>query len=167
MPLLTNETWRGVLARQIDIANDRHDFRLAAFVFMPEHLHLLVYPVGKSEVSDLLQAIKKPFSFRIKQVLKEQNSPLLGRLTISERPGKLAFRFRQEGPGYDRNLRTETAVRAAIDYLHANPVRRGLVEQARQWKWSSARWYESDGREVDSDLPKIHGLPAEFFTSAN
>jgi putative transposase len=167
MPLLTNDPWQRLLARQIDTANERHAFRLVAFVFMPEHLHLLVYPTGMSDVSDLLQAIKKPFSFRIKQVLKEQNSPLLGRLTIRERLGKLAFRFWQEGPGYDRNLSTEEALMAAIDYIHANPVRRGFVEHARQWKWSSARWYESDSQEIDPDLPKIHGLPADFFMNTN
>ena len=97
MPLLTNDPWRKLLARQIDTANERHAFRLVAFVFMPEHLHLLVYPVGESEVSDLLKAIKKPFSFRIKGLLKEQNSPLLNRLTIRERPGKMSFRYWQEG----------------------------------------------------------------------
>jgi putative transposase len=52
---------------------------------------------------------------------------------------------------------------ASIDYFHANPVRAGLVMRARDWKWSSARWYESDKQIVDSDLPTIHGLPPEAF----
>jgi REP-associated tyrosine transposase len=33
-------------------------------------------------------------------------------------------------------------LRAMIDYIHANPVRRGLVARAEDWEWSSARWYE-------------------------
>ena len=28
-----------------------------------------------------------------------------------------------------------------IDYLHNNPVRRGLVGEATDWPWSSARFY--------------------------
>jgi len=28
-----------------------------------------------------------------------------------------------------------------IDYIHQNPVRRGLVRQATDWPWSSARFY--------------------------
>ena len=167
LPLLTNDDWRALLARQIDTANERHAFRLIAFVFMPEHVHLLVYPTGESDVSDFLKALKKPFSFRIKQSLKEQKNPLLHRLTIQERPGKMTFRFWQEGPGYDRNLNNEESVMAATDYIHANPIRRGLVEQARQWKRSSARWYESDGQEIDPDLPKIHGLPWGFFVNSD
>ena len=163
MSLLTNDIWRRMLAEQIDRAFGRHRFRLVAFVFMPEHVHLLVYPVTEPAIDPLLQAFKKPFSYRIKQILKESHSPLLGRLTVRERPGKTCFRFWQEGPGYDRNLSTEKSVRAAIDYIHLNPVRRGLVERARDWKWSSDRWYESDRQENDPDLPTIHGLPWEFF----
>jgi putative transposase len=32
-------------------------------------------------------------------------------------------------------------VSAVIDYLHANPVRKNLVESAVDWQWSSARFY--------------------------
>jgi putative transposase len=28
-----------------------------------------------------------------------------------------------------------------IEYIHANPVRRGLVARIEDWEWSSARWY--------------------------
>ena len=28
-----------------------------------------------------------------------------------------------------------------IDYIHNNPVRRGLVRHATDWLWSSARFY--------------------------
>jgi hypothetical protein len=39
------------------------------------------------------------------------------------------------------DITTPAALRAMIDYLHANPVRRGLVSKAEDWEWSSARWY--------------------------
>ena len=29
----------------------------------------------------------------------------------------------------------------AIAYVHSNPVRRGLVERAADWRWSSAGWH--------------------------
>ncbi len=35
----------------------------------------------------------------------------------------------------------ENTLHAMIEYLHANPVRRGLVPQPEDWEWSSARWY--------------------------
>ena len=53
---------------------------------------------------------------------------LLDRLTIRERPGKQAFRFWQEGSGYDRNLSSPKLIESVIDYIHFNPVRRELCE---------------------------------------
>ena len=134
---------------------------------MPEHVHLLMYPadgsVDKERGSRLVAAVKRPCSVRVKEKLAEANSPLLGRLTVQERPEKEVFRFWQEGPGYDRNLQTEDAVCASIDYIHMNPVRRKLCKTAADWRWSSARWYSSDGRVVDPLLPKIQGVPSGLF----
>ena len=38
---------------------------------------------------------------------------------------------------------TRRKLEEKLHYLHLNPVRGGLVERATDWKWSSARWYES------------------------
>lgn len=160
-PLLTNDAWRQQLARCIDAAGDELEMRLAAFVFMPEHVHLLVVPTGHEPAIDrYLARIKQPFSKWVKQQLVDVKSPLMERLTVEERPGKTCFRFWQEGPGYDRNLTTPAVIEAAIDYIHMNPVRRGLVKQAIDWKWSSASWYLLDPpRQQLPGLPFIHGLP--------
>jgi putative transposase len=129
MPLLKNETWCTMLGHSVSQAMRHHDFGLAAFVFMPEHVHLLVFPRGPDPRIDLLlKAIKRPFSWRIKRALTRVKSSLLKRLTVRERPGVEGFRFWQEGGGYDRNLRTGPTVLAAITYIHVNPVRRGLCE---------------------------------------
>ena len=29
-----------------------------------------------------------------------------------------------------------------LDYMHRNPITRGLVERAEQWRWSSDQFYE-------------------------
>ena len=103
----------------------KQEFRLVAFVLMPEHVHLLVYPTATPvRIDRMLSAIKQPYSIRIRRILEENHGPLLGRLMVSERPGKWSFRYWQEGPGYDRNFNTESATLAAIDYIHMNPVRR-------------------------------------------
>jgi putative transposase len=43
-------------------------------------------------------------------------------------------RFWQPGGGYDRNITTTEILRAMIEYLHAKPVRRGLVAKAEDWE---------------------------------
>ena len=160
MPLLTEHESLRLLAESVDRAVENHHWRLIAFVFMPDHVHLLVCPTeSEPDVPALLQAIKWPYSFRMKQRLLAQRSPVIEHLTVQERPGVTRFRFWQEGPGYDRNLSTPAAIHASIDYLHRNPVRRCLCARAVDWKWSSARRYISPDAPADPDLPTIHGLP--------
>ncbi|MGA2031365.1 MAG: transposase [Thermoguttaceae bacterium] len=167
MPLLTNDAWRRHFARGLDKALAAEEFHLVAFVLMPEHVHLLVWPTFAGTTADsisrFLAAVKVHASQQVKADLERSGSRLLSRLTIRARPGRTVFRYWQEGPGYDRNLQTEEAVMASVDYIHLNPVRRRLCESAVDWRWSSARWYVSEGTNVDDDLPTIHGPPPELF----
>ncbi len=142
MPLLTNDQWRSILATQLQLACEEERFQLIAFVFMPEHVHLLVLPCDhQAQISRLLARTKQPTSTQIKKLLVEHQSPLLEKLTVRERPGKFCFRFWQEGPGFDRNIFTPQATEASINYIHMNPVNRGLCTSCVDWQWSSARFH--------------------------
>jgi putative transposase len=73
--------------------------------------------------------------------------------------GKCSHRFWQRGGGYDRNIRTVKEMHEKIAYIHANPVRRGLVERVADWPWSSWRaWDEGidDPLSIDREsLPPL------------
>jgi putative transposase len=155
------------LSESLDRALARHGYGLIALVFMPEHVHLLVLPGSyASRIDELLKAIKRPYSFRIKRLLQELKSPLLKTLEVQQRPGVRSFRYWQEGPGFDRNLDRAGTVLAAIDYFHLNPVKRGLVKRAVDWQWSSARWFEGMTYDWNVRVPRLEQLPAEFLDSA-
>ena len=64
----------------------------------------------------------------------------MGKLTVADRRRGGVFRFWQKGPGYDRNSSREAAVLASIDYIHANPVVRGLVRRTMDWRKHHLRW---------------------------
>jgi putative transposase len=131
---------------------------------MPEHVHLLLIPgTGAATIGAILKGIKRPFSFRIKCALQAAKSPLLDELTIRQRPSIETFRYWQEGPGYDRNLDRAATVMAAIDYIHLNPVRRGLVARTIEWLWSSARWYDGIPNDGQIHFPRLAKLPMEFL----
>lgn len=89
----------------------------------------------------ILAALKSPVSRRAKEHLQVTgNTEWLERLTASH-GNRRVFRFWQPGGGYDKNQWNERPIRETIDYIHANPVRRGLVAGPAQWKWSSAGVY--------------------------
>ncbi|MDA0835668.1 MAG: transposase [Planctomycetota bacterium] len=147
-PLLTNDVWCRDLAEAIDRSCERHRFGLLAYVFMPEHVHLLVAPLEtEPDIARLLSDIKRPSSLSVKRRLIASGSRLLEQLSVHQRPGVTTFRFWQEGPGYDRNLTEIDTIMLAINYIHENPVRRRLCRQAIDWKWSSARRLITDAAE--------------------
>ncbi|MEX2315759.1 MAG: transposase [Pirellulales bacterium] len=62
LPLVTNDLWRERLARCIDAAGQQTGIKLAAFVFMPEHVHLLVVPcLSVVSIDRYLAFIKQPW----------------------------------------------------------------------------------------------------------
>ena len=139
--MLTNDHWRTALSHGIDAACLQYAIDLVAFVFMPEHVHLLVFPrTQKPELDSFLARIKQPVSSFVHRALEQSGSRLIDQLTVQERPGKKCFRFWQEGPGYDRNLDRPSTIEASLNYIHCNPVARGLCARAVDWKWSSARF---------------------------
>ena len=122
-------------ARKTDLS-----FDLWAYVLVPEHVHLLLLPRKDDySISRIPHALKRPVSYRARQ---------LG-VTFEKH-------FWQPGGGYDRNLLTPAAVHREVGYIHANPVRLGLVEQPEQWPFSSAGFWADQPDvplEVDRTLP--------------
>ena len=49
---------------------------------------------------------------------------------------------------YDFNVTAEKTLHAKLDYIHKNPITRGLVERADHWVWSSYRYYEYNDDSV-------------------
>ncbi|WP_435017575.1 REP-associated tyrosine transposase [Tundrisphaera sp. TA3] len=134
------------LADSIAEARVRHRFDLWAFVFMPEHAHLIIRPhAPESTVAAILKGIKQPVGRRALLFIEAEAPHWLPRVT-RQRGGRVERLFWQSGGGYDRNIVEPRVLMAMIDYVHANPIRRGLAKRAGDWSWSSAGWYEGTPR---------------------
>jgi putative transposase len=73
--------------------------------------------------------------------LRRHAPAYLERLRDEQPNGDVHYRFWQRGGGYDRNVIEPATLLEMIEYMHNNPVRRGLVETAADWIWSSARFH--------------------------
>ena len=139
------------LADAIEAAREKHCFDLWAYVFMPEHVHMIVHPQqAKYSMSKIMAGIKLPVARQAIHFLQEADSPWLSKITRQR--GKHTERlFWQYGGGYDRNITSGKTLLQMIEYLHNNPVRRGLVERAVDWKWSSAAALEGGSGPIRLD----------------
>jgi putative transposase len=101
------------LALQILHTCRARDFEVLAYVFMPDHLHLLIE--GQSKGADFRALMR---------VLRQ-------RTTIQYR-GQHRAALWQDGY-FERVLRDSTHSKTVVEYLLANPVRAGLVECATEY----------------------------------
>jgi putative transposase len=143
IPLLGKDRARQWFVDALAQARGKHAFHLWAYVIMPDHAHVLLCPRDHDySVSSILQTIKQSVSRRAMIYLRKNAPGFLPKLEVRWPDGRVEHRFWQQGGGYDRNITRVDTAWLSVAYLHANPVRKGLVQRETDWTWSSARWYE-------------------------
>jgi putative transposase len=138
-PFLSGARSRQWLVDAITLARITHQFHLWAYVVMPEHAHLLIFPTGESyDISRIFTTIKQSVAKTAIAYVRNNAPDFLEQMSDRQPNGKVISRFWQRGGGYDRNLWTPRDVWEKIDYIHNNPVKRNLSATPTEWAWSSA-----------------------------
>jgi putative transposase len=121
-------------------------FRIAGYVLMPEHCHLLIWPSELANPSQIKQKLEeRTANFILRTLRRNLNSAWFRKMLI---PFQLPvtvhhhahYRVWQRG-GYDLNIWSEKKRLEKLNYMHNNPVKRGLVKTPGDWPWSSWRFY--------------------------
>jgi putative DNA methylase len=101
-------------------ADERGFYELCAWVVMPNHVHLLIFPLVS--VPLLMRWLKGSTARGANQILGRTGRP-----------------FWQD-ESFDRYLRAASHLQRTMAYIEQNPVSAGLVRSAEHWPWSSAGW---------------------------
>lgn len=99
---------------------DADRYRVLAWVVMPNHVHVVIETFPDYSLPNVVKSWKS-------YTAKEANK-LLGK------SGKFWHR-----DYFDRFIRDEKHFETAMNYVHYNPVKAGLVERAELYRFSSAR----------------------------
>lgn len=118
-PLFANEDTAQLFLSTLFELKDRYQFQLLSFVIMPDHVHLLLVPSATYTISALMQKIKGLFAKKYRDYTGNHGS------------------FWQKS-FYDFTIYSEKKLIEKALYIHQNPVRRGLVTDAINYKFSSA-----------------------------
>ena len=115
-------------------------FELHAFVLMPEHVHLLLTSAEAITIGRAVQLIKGGYSHAL-------GSEIGRRREVWQR-------------GFtDHRIRDERDFMQHVQYIHQNPIKRGLVADASEYRYGSAfPGYKLDGWPA--------AAKAAFFESA-
>jgi putative transposase len=141
LPLLGTKRARNMFVKELRRVRREYGFLLVGYVVMPNHVHLLMSEPKKGTPSTVLQMLKQRVSrkMRVKEGAKST-----GQLSLkfpkfeTDLPRFWQPRF------YDFNVFSHEKKKEKLEYMHANPVVRGLVEHPKDWLWSSFSFYAKD-----------------------
>jgi len=129
LPHLGTRVARDLFESALDRIRLRYQLVVTGYVVMPEHVHLLLSEPRKGVLARTIQALK---------------------LSVSKRRSQNPF---WQARYYDFNVRNAEKVTEKLNYMHRNPVVRGLVDKPENWAWSSYRHYATGERgtvEIES-----------------
>jgi len=140
LPFLGSAGHRDLFLEVLEQTRKKYQFVVAGYVVMPEHIHLLIGEPKIANPSRVMQVLKQRVSLRC---LSKNNPAKQDLLTFG---GHLPPRFWLPR-SHDFNVGTKKKYVEKLNYIHFNPVKRGLITSPELWAWSSVRhyWYGEEG----------------------
>ncbi len=140
IPLFTNTKSVDILLESFRYLQQNDNLKIYSYVILENHLHLV------ASSNDIVKTIKKFKSFTAKKLLellqKENIKTILEQLAFYKKAHKKTTTYQvwQEGM-QPKLIQDEKTMIQKIEYIHNNPVKRGYVDSAEDWRYSSARDY--------------------------
>jgi len=103
-------------------------------------VHLLISEPKKGTPSTVLQMLKQRVSRKMRKIrhaTPEEQMRMIFPKFVHELPQFWQPRF------HDFNVYSHEKLKEKLEYMHANPVVRGLVQHPKDWPWSSFPHYAS------------------------
>ena len=142
---------------QLEDVREKYGMRIFAYCLMPNHIHLILQSNATGDLSNFMREWKSVTAREILTYAEDKSPRLLQQfekaaekyhLSNKQRHHVWASRFD------DLQLRTSNTIRVKLNYIHENPVRKGIVQKTGDYEYSSAGWYEEigDSRVKLSDI---------------
>ena len=141
LPMLNNAEVRSIVCEEISRALRECGGVVSAYVLMPTHLHVLAYLPGQSDLHRFCRKWRGRSARRIIDMAIARNSTRLLEILARHANGPSSYAVWKE-QARALAVYTRKKLYAMVDYIHANPVRKGLVMHPADWEFSSYRFYE-------------------------
>jgi putative transposase len=126
---------RDLLLRILEQVRRRYRFVVLGYVVMPEHVHLLISEPERGNPGTVVQVLKQRSA---RAVLREMRKRKVAE-QASLWPDREIEAHVWQARFYDFVVYTRKKRLEKLHYMHQNPVKRRLVVEPEQWRWSSYR----------------------------
>jgi REP element-mobilizing transposase RayT len=140
LPIFTRPDAVQIVLDSFRFLQEQDRLTIYGYVILENHLHFIA---SASDLSQELKAFKSYTARRIIDLLEATRAQvLLEQLEFHRQRHKLESRYQvwQEG-SHPQLIQNDDMMRQKLEYIHNNPVKRGYVEDAVHWRYSSARNY--------------------------
>jgi putative transposase len=141
IPVFTNSFYMDVIIDNFQHYRDYQDLKIFSYVIMDNHIHLIAS--HNKDLSGIIQSFKSFTAKKIIILLQNDKRNWILKLLSENKPEHKTssrFQFWEEG-NHPKQMQYIEMFNQKTDYIHYNPVRRGLVEKEEDWIYSSARNY--------------------------
>ena len=153
--IFSRQYYRDLVLESWRYCQQHKGLQIHAFVFMPNHLHLIVSCRKPYLLRDVMRDWKHFTAKRILEYLKNPKQPesrkewllyLFSYFALGKKH-KQEYQIWQHD-NHPIELFSEAVIAQKLDYIHLNPVRAGLVELPEQWVYSSAPFYAANAADA-------------------
>lgn len=147
IPVFTTEPYFTIITESLGYCRAHKQLKLFAYVILDNHLHLIV---DAPDLAQVLQSFKRHTATAIVHLAETGNRAwLLNQFAYYRKKYKSTSQHQvwQEG-FHPQRIDNNAMLNQKIDYIHDNPVRRGLVSAPEHWRYSSARNYVLEDQAV-------------------
>jgi len=137
LPLLGTRRARDRFVKILGQVRERYGFSLVGYVVMPEHIHLLIGEPAKGTPSTVMQVLKQ----RVSRQLRNRRRTAAAQLRLAFPHCDSALTQFWQRRFHDFNVWSHKKKVEKLEYMHLNPVKRGLVMRPKDWPWSSYSFY--------------------------
>jgi len=149
LPVFVSEAACRIITESLGFCQREKDLRVNAYVIMPTHLHAIFFDgdFNCQRLQTTLADFRKFTGRRLSDFCSEHMPPCFAETLHAEATVDRDRRFWQPSR-HAEAIESEKFWKQKLDYLHDNPVRKGLVIRADHWRFSSASFYLSDGQHA-------------------
>ena len=143
LPIFTRKESVQIIIDSLKFLQEKDNLKLYAYVILENHLHMVLQ---SNDLAKTMESFKKYTANQLLKLLKEENvKTLLEQLKFYKKAHKTDKEYQIWEEGYQPKLmQTDSIMMSKIKYIHENPVKRGYVDNAKHWRYSSAKDYEGD-----------------------
>ena len=140
-PVFSDIAYFEIITESLRYCRNNKGLRIHAYVVMLNHMHLIVSVAeGSRSLSEVMRDMKRHTSVEISDRLKKDGKESALQVFSNAAKHPNTYRIWQEG-FHPKGIESETFCRQKLDYIHANPVRKGYVLRPEYWYYSSAGNY--------------------------